>query len=371
MRPILRRLSWLLPLILAALALLFGAAYLLIDAWLDGAGGRRALERALEERLGLPVSLRGEFDVMLLPAVGVSGTDLVLGEAGADTELGRSGEYAVALALRPLLDKRLVVNSFLLSGGRFYFERLPRATEPEAAAAPGALQLPRVRRFVVEDFAFHLDEDSAWQLERFDIEAFAPGQPAPFELAVTGWGELEGLLTWAESGVLELAADWSGWLPGVVRLEVAADLAGADGRVSGQWAPPLPGSPGAAELGLAFDYALRPAGVRLDGLRVTANGQVAAGDGCLRFGEPVSLDLALASEALDVDALPDLAALAASLDSAADADRPPGEEATGAFDLNLGLRVETLRGQGAVARDAEIVLGRAPDCSAVEQEPAP
>jgi uncharacterized protein involved in outer membrane biogenesis len=102
----------------AALLLLFAAAYLMLGAWLESAGGRRAVERALAERLGMSVTLQGEFDIMLLPSIGVSGTELVLGPPGPASELARSREYALALALGPLLERRLLIQSIALDGGR-------------------------------------------------------------------------------------------------------------------------------------------------------------------------------------------------------------------------------------------------------------
>ena len=60
-------------------ALLLAAAYWLADSWLESAGGRRMLENALTSRSGVPVRLLGDFDLMLLPAIGASGTELVVG----------------------------------------------------------------------------------------------------------------------------------------------------------------------------------------------------------------------------------------------------------------------------------------------------
>lgn len=368
MRAVTRRLLLLLPVLAVLLA---AGAYLLINAWLDGAGGRQALERALSERLGLPVSLRGEFDVMLLPSVGVSGTDLVLGAPGTATELGRSSEYAVALELRPLLDRRLVVASFELAGGRFYVERWPAAPQSGEDVQPAApLQLPRVHRFAVDDFELHVSAETRLRLQSFEIEDFAPGVPAPFELVVAEWGTVAGRLTWADDGVLEISADWTERLPGPVRLDLAADLAGGSGSLAARWQRPSSGSVSPATLAVEAAYALDEVGLRLDGLRAMAGEQAVTGSGCLLLQDAGSLELALSADALDVDALPDLAGLAEAFASPQDIEEAAAEPGAAPFGLNLSLRVGELRAGGAVAREAEILLGREPDCSAVPGLPA-
>ena len=51
-----------LPLVLVALGV---GAWLAFDGWLESAGGRRAIEGVLSGQSGYPVSLAGEFDVVL------------------------------------------------------------------------------------------------------------------------------------------------------------------------------------------------------------------------------------------------------------------------------------------------------------------
>ena len=88
---------------------------------------------------------------MLLPSIGVSGTELVLGPPGPASELGRSREYAVALAVLPLLDGRLLIESLALSGGRVFLERLP-AGDSKTPGGPAPLLLPEIRDFSLSDF---------------------------------------------------------------------------------------------------------------------------------------------------------------------------------------------------------------------------
>ncbi len=78
-----KRKVWLVALV--ALVLLFPGLYWFADAWLESSGGRQMLEQELGARFGMSVRLEGEFDLMLLPDIGVSGTRLVI---GGDTNPG-------------------------------------------------------------------------------------------------------------------------------------------------------------------------------------------------------------------------------------------------------------------------------------------
>ncbi|MEJ2384446.1 MAG: hypothetical protein P8Y54_08605 [Xanthomonadales bacterium] len=105
-----------LPLAIAALA---GLAWLALNAWLESSGGRRAIEQVLSGQIGYPVSLAGEFEVVLLPSPGVSGTALRVYDTANDAVLVAGGSYAVALALRPLLRRELHVDRLTLGEVRF------------------------------------------------------------------------------------------------------------------------------------------------------------------------------------------------------------------------------------------------------------
>jgi hypothetical protein len=362
-----RRLLLLAPL----LVLLFIAgAYLLLDAWLEGAGGRRAVEDALTERLGLPVNLRGRFNVMLLPAIGVSGTDLVIGEPGAATEAARSGRYAVALALLPLLDGELLVQSFELRDGQFYFERLPDFGRPDDGKLPTApMQLPEIRLLSVSDFAIFTGEGEPLRLQRFQLKDFAAGTDAPFELAVAGLGEMEGGVHWDTPGqALTVDADWSGLLPGSLAVQAVAGVGAGTGFVRAGWASD-PREPQVADVRLAFGYALMPGGARIHDLRLEAGTQAVSGGGCYLTGGAGALHLDLAAAAIDFDALPDFAPLGDALGGqSGDATQEPS--GSGTPGLNLRLRATEARLGGALAREAEFRMGGEPACAALEGPPA-
>ena len=61
----LRRVLFVLPLVSVFLLVLL---YFAVDYWLESAGGRRALERTLGEKIGVPVHLNGDFNIRLLPS---------------------------------------------------------------------------------------------------------------------------------------------------------------------------------------------------------------------------------------------------------------------------------------------------------------
>lgn len=364
MKTLTRRLLVLAP---VALLLLFAGAYLLLGAWLESAGGRRAVERALAERLGVPVTLQGEFDIMLLPAIGVSGTELVLGPPGPASELGRSREYAVALAVLPLLDRRLLIQSITLDGGRFFPERLP-PRDSATPDGPASLRLPEIRSLALRDFEIVTAAGNGRRvlLQAFELEDFVADGEAPFRLAVEGYGRLDGQLRWdAQRSALVLGAAWSGMLSGQLWLQVDAALAVGSGTVQAAWipaavpaaAPAMAGQGSGADIRLALEYALAPGGVRFAGVRLDAAGQSAAGAGCLRLQGVPSVHLRLATPRIDFDALPALPTLAGDggVDSAGATG--PGSQ------LNLRLAAAEARGGGAVARDAVFQLGAEPDCA--------
>ena len=181
------RLRWVLlglPLALAALA---GLAWLALDTWLESAGGRRAIEDVLSAQSGYPVSLAGEFEVVLLPVPGVSGTDLRVGGAPGEDVLATSARYGVSLDLRALLRREVNVNRLTLGDVRF--------------GATDGLLVPEI-----------------------EITGFAVARPADFRLDLGPYGEVQGAFTWRpEIGDVDLRLAWGGFL--LPRLALAAHAA--------------------------------------------------------------------------------------------------------------------------------------------------
>lgn len=363
MKATIRRLLLFVPVLLA---LLFAGVYLLAGIWLESSGGRQAIEQELSRRLGVPVNLLGEFSIALLPSLGVAGTELVIGVPGPESELGRSEVYSVELALRPLLDGVLVIESFSLAGGRLYLERLPGDDGAAADSGSAPLRLPDIESFAIRDFEIIAGGDGRFLLQEFELKGFAGGRQAPFRLTVAGYGSLSGELGWnASAAELGASAAWSGYVPGVLQFRLTANLASASGDLQAGWSPPGAAADSAAAIRIALDYEFRPGGVALAEVRLDAGSQSAAGAGCVVLDDPPALHLDMASPRIDLDALPDLAALA----SFGDADAgEAGEQAEGAgtdtaLAFNLRLRAAEARGGGAVAREAVLQVGSEPDCS--------
>lgn len=353
MRITARRLLLVTPL---ALALLFAVAYLLVDAWLESAGGRHAVERALAERIGLPVRLDGDFNVMLLPSVGVSGTRLVLGEPGPATEVARSEDYAVSLALAPLFESRLLIESVRFSDGILHLGRWPGRSASAEAPVQGTPVLPEISELEIRDFRLVAGEgaDSPYLLRELSVEDFTPGRAAPLRVELEGYGAWIGSLTWRPQGAeLAVTAAGRGEWPGELRLGVAWLLNAGTGDVVVTWGDGPFGS--AVEPRLALTFAALPAGIRLPAVRLEADTLRVAGDGCLLTGQATELHLELASDRLDADALPDLAGLA-DAGGEASAGWPEG------LDFNVRLSVGELRASGVLAQQAVLRLGGEPDC---------
>lgn len=161
-----RRLLLLVPLITVSV---LAALYFAVDYWLESAGGRRALERTLAEQVGMPVHLNGDFNIKLLPSVGVSGTELVVSDPATGDDLAVGGYFETDLALAPLLREELEIRHVLI-------ERLKLAL-PDG----GNVFIPSIR-----------------------LESFGFGSPTDFEVDWSWLGVLSGQFTWSpdESRVL-------------------------------------------------------------------------------------------------------------------------------------------------------------------------
>jgi hypothetical protein len=360
--PVARRLLIALPL---AVVLLLVGTYLLVDTWLESAGGRRAVEDTLAERTGLPVRLEGDFNVMLLPAIGVSGSGLAIGGVGPEDVILRSGKYALSLALRALLEGRVVIEAIRLDQGSFHLQRwLELDEEPGEAGAPG-VSLPEVRLLELHRVRVYGEEGSeqSYLLQELRIEDFAEERETPFRLVAEDFGSWAGRFSWSSRlAQLDLEATGSGAWPGTIRVKVAARLNAGSGTLEARWA----GDPAAAaprpDVHLNLAYTLLDAGVSLAGVQLDMVPLSVRGDGCLMTNARLALHLELAAERVDLDALPDPAAFSSSAEDSA-AWEPP-------LDLNVRLSAAEFRKGGAVARQAVLRLGDIPDCGALPATPA-
>jgi hypothetical protein len=329
--------------------------YLMANAWLESAGGRQALERELARRAGLPVRLLGEFDIMLLPSLGVEGTELVIGGPGHGEEVVRSREYSVAVALSPLLKGNLQVESIHLAGGSLRVDNLPARAEPAPAGPGGPFRLPTIDKFEVSQLTIVTggEPGQRFQVDEFRVEGFAERREAKFLAEVAGFGRVDGRLRWeSERSLLNLEGSWSGAWPGDLAFEGQVDFEAGAGRVAANW----PARPETRTEVLAFSaaFAVQEAHVRLQSIEATAGTQTVRGDGCLLLGVPPALRLDLTADQLDLDSLPDLPmfGMASDTDGAAGA----------GLQVDVRLTAAEISGGGAVARDAVVSLGAEPDC---------
>lgn len=161
-----RRLFFLLPLVTVSL---LAVLYLAVDYWLESAGGRRALEKTLGSRIGMPVHLNGDFNIKLLPSVGVSGTRLIVTDPVTDKDVAVGGYFETDLALAPLFREEL-----------------------------------EVRHLLVEDLKLNLPDGRPIFIPKIRLESFGFNQPTGFEIDWSFMGILTGQFTWfpEESRVL-------------------------------------------------------------------------------------------------------------------------------------------------------------------------
>jgi len=188
----LKRTKWLV--LLVALLLLFPGLYWLADTWLESSGGRQMLEQELGARFGMSVRLEGEFDLMLLPDIGVSGTDLVIGgDANADSFFASSREFEVSVALKPLFHQQVVVEWIRLTGGQVYPGRYS-----QSGAGSEAGQLPEIRELTLQDFDLFLAEENVAPLRvrTLKVSDFAERQRAVLGVEVENLVDAEGWLLW-------------------------------------------------------------------------------------------------------------------------------------------------------------------------------
>jgi len=188
----LKRIRWLVP--AAALLLLLPGLYWLADTWLESSGGRQMLEQELGMRFGMSVRLEGEFDLMLLPDIGVSGTVLVIGgDANVGSFFASSREFEVSVALKPLFHRQVVVEWIRLTGGQVYPGRYS-----QSGAGSEAGQLPEIRELTLQDFELFLAEENVAPLKvkTLQVTDFAERRRAVFGVEVENLVNAEGWLLW-------------------------------------------------------------------------------------------------------------------------------------------------------------------------------
>ena len=345
------RLGWLLLVLALAAALLYVAA----SAWLEGAGGRKALEGELTRRAGIPVRLLGDFQIMLVPSFGVAGTELVVGGPGADEALVHSGEYAVALEPRALLAGELRVGTIRLAHGALRLDRIPPSEPGRPGLEDSVSELPAIGELLVSDFVVTAPGESRYEISviEFAVEGFEERRDTQFRVEAAGLGGVAGTLRWDSADpTLRLDGAWSGLLPDALGFQAEIRFAGADGNVAMRW-PAGPAEPD-RKLRASAGFVVGDEVLRLNDIELSAGAQSVVGFGCLLLGAAPGLQLDLITDSLDLDRLPELPAFGRAPDA--------GGAAITGLDIDLRLSAGELRKAGAVARNAVLSVGDDPDC---------
>jgi len=251
------------------------------------------LEKNLSERMGISVRLQGEFDLMLLPDIGVSGTDLVIGGPDAEGLVARSAEYEISVALKPLLDGQVRIDWIRLTGGEVYPDRYSGGNTHGSGDVGGAYQIPEIQELAIRDFRVIIPgwNNGPVQIMALEVSGFADRHKAPFRL------EIENLAT---------ASGWLRWDSLQSRLDLGA-------------------------------------------LRLERMGQHINGRGCVFTGDAVAVNLFLDAGRIDLDALRQdlpINGLGAGTGGAGPS-----------LDFRVRFTVEELISSGAVARGVVLSLG--------------
>lgn len=327
------------------------AVYLIADYWLESAGGRRTLERTLASRIGLVVRLSGEFELMLLPSVGASGTNLVVSGDSGGPEIARSREYEISVALKPLIERRLLIESIRLTGGVVRPGHYAGSKKAVGDDGESVTFLPEVRNLILRDFRIILPggEGKELSIRELAVQDFVVGKATPFSLDLAKLGLIRGEFLWSPGKIVpDLDIVWDHRDLGLAQLTMTSDASGL-----GSLRADLDSNLLEEIVSFTTQFQTHPEGVRLADLRLESAGQEVRGDGCLLLKDPPGLRLNLSAGRIDLDAV-------------TPALPQPGSTATGMpLDLNVVFRADELHSGGAVVRGAILRLGAEPDCSAL------
>jgi len=284
--------------ILGLFVLMPPIAYMAVDSWLESSGGRRMLENALSKRIGMDVKLQGAFDLMLLPDIGVSGTDLVVGGPQDNDRFASSAEYEISVALKPLVKGNVRIDWIRLTGGVINPDRYRSADDSDSDGAQEGFQMPEIRELSIRDFevVISAQNEQSVEVSLLELKNFSVGQQAPFRLDIEGLVEARGWIRW-------------------------------DGLNS-----------------------------RLDfgSLELRRQEQLLKGRGCLVVADPFAINLFLEGDQIDLDRLrQDLPEFAGGGDAETEGSTP---------DINLFLEARELQLEGAIARGVAFSLGNKPSC---------
>ncbi len=322
---------------LAVLLALLVVAALAVMLLVDPDDYRDELAQRASDQLGREVRLDGPMSLRLFPWLAIEISDVAVGnppDFGTAPALARIGTATAAVRLLPLLRGEIEVGRVSLADAEIHLvsDRAGRSNldgllADEAATAPG--QPPDLSRLSLGELHFsevrlvQLDlasgQRQALWIESLNLDPFRAAQPVPFRLRGRVEQGEETVLNLRElTGRIELAIDLSRvaltQLVGEFRLADGSSgslRAGVEADLSGTH--PLLRLP-VLDLSLAIDrhrvgllaeqpLVLRlsePARLDLPAARIHLNEQALAASGHLLLGEPITAELALRGQRLDL-----------------------------------------------------------------------
>lgn len=392
---------------LVGLVVLVVAAILIVPSLIDWNGYKPEIQAAARDATGRELKIDGDLSLSILPSptLSVAGVSLANVEGGSTPDMARLEALDVAVALAPLLSGEIRVTSVTLVKPEIVLETLadgranwvfadgspagaPSTAPADAGTAPPAIALDRA---VIEDGRVVYRDGASGEehtLTGIDLEISAGGLQGPFDVAgdvryqdipitiSAALGALDagqattikldatggdGALTLAMAGALDLDAGpaFRG------RLEVsAADVAIAASLASALGATAPAGLPAAAA-SLSADIDGSPARVTADSLALALGESRFQGRMTAEIDPKPSVELTLAGNRLDLDALlavgGDPAAAEPAEAPAAQASGTPGGPSAPAavalpadFDAAVDLKIDAVQFNGAAVRNVQV-----------------
>ena len=116
--------------IAASFGVLIIAAVFIVTALVDVESYKPKIEQLVTERTGYPLTLGGEINLSLFPWVGLSFTDLQLGnpKGFADKTFVRVEAFEARLKVLPLLSRNVQISSFVVKRPEIFLEKNPKGT---------------------------------------------------------------------------------------------------------------------------------------------------------------------------------------------------------------------------------------------------
>ncbi len=381
----LRRLIWVLPLLIPVLFLLLGVV---ADSWLESSGGRHMLQRELSKSLGLPARLAGDYHLKLFPRLKIAGSGLEIGQPGSLGLLAFSQEYSAVIELVPFFHREVRITSIGLHGGFVDYSRASNGAADEEEASAPEIPLPEVGALEINNFTIRLTKEDSILIRQLQLRGFQPGKEAILDMDAglvsgqtqTGQLSLHGGLTitagnwssqlrifgltlkWGESVLAGLTGEWK-WdepasrLTGHMAWEQTSRAAALQlqlafntppsGFLRAQYHQPDLPEPSSLEV----DFSVLPDRLDLPNVGMVIAGQSLGGDGCLLLAEAAGLHLSLQAGELDLDRIYSLLPL------------EQGNSAELPLVFAIRLHAEKARLAGAEASDISVEIGRQPDCN--------